>query len=542
MDDNRNDAQLVTAYLAGDRNALAAIYDRYADALHDTAAAMLRDRHDAADATQDVFVVAAERLHQLRDRDRLKPWLFAVLRNDVFRRTKRRGRSRATDFTAIGAVEMAASPDPAAEGATVALEQLAGELRDAAAGLDERDRLVLELSARQGLAGPDLADALGVSVDQSYVLVHRMRERVERSLGALAVARAGRRDCADLNRMLEGWDGRYGVLVRKRVARHIERCDLCAQTKRRFAAVPLIALAPAITAPPSLRDAILASSTAQRHESDRFDAFATDTGFPAAPSPPRPARLVPALVAAAVLLPIVAAGVLLVTSAGPAPDAEMALPIAPGDQSVDTVASLGPTTTPGLAAPTVVASTATEPTTSPAPSPSTSAPTAITQPPVIVTVPPTAPQTPPRFPDTTVPDTTIPDTTIPDTTGPGTTGPGTTSAPEPRGPGALIVATSPDVDPPNVQITRARPTVSCPWSAPIVIGASVADPSTIGSVTLSWSGPGASGSTPMSRSGGEWNGVLDLDQVDGTWSYAVAAVDAAGNRGTASGSTVVAGC
>lgn len=526
MDDSRSDAQLVTAYLAGDRHALAAIYDRYADALHDTAAAMLRDRHEAADATQDVFVVAAERLRQLRDRERLKPWLFAVLRNDVFRRTKRRGRTRATDFTAIGAVEMAASPDPAAEGATVALEQLAGELRDAAAGLDERDQLVLELSARQGLAGPDLADALGVSVDQSYVLVHRMRERVERSLGALAVARAGRRDCADLNRMLEGWDGQYGVLVRKRVARHIERCDLCAQTKRRFAAVPLIALAPAVAAPPSLRELVLSSGTAQRDESDRLDDFA-DTGFPTAPSPPRPGRLVPALVAAAVLLPIVAAGVLLVTSAGPAPDTEMALPIAPGDQSVETVAALGPTTTPGLAASTAVSSTATTPTTSPTTGSSTSGPNAITQPPVIVTAPPTAAPTPPRFPDTTVPDATRP---------------GTTGAPEPVGPGALVVATSPDVDPPTVEITRGRPTLTCPWSAPVVIGGSVSDPSTIDSVTLSWSGPGAPGSTPMTRSGGEWTGVLDLDQINGTWSYVVAAVDAAGNRGTASGTTVVAGC
>ena len=66
--DSRTDEQLVTAHLGGEREALAGIYDRYADALHDTAVAMLRDRHDASDAVQDVFLIAAERLSQLATR------------------------------------------------------------------------------------------------------------------------------------------------------------------------------------------------------------------------------------------------------------------------------------------------------------------------------------------------------------------------------------------------------------------------------------------------------------------------------------------
>ena len=61
------DADLVHAHLAGDRAALAAIYDRYAASLYDTAAALLRDPHEAADAVQDTFVAASQHLGQLRD-------------------------------------------------------------------------------------------------------------------------------------------------------------------------------------------------------------------------------------------------------------------------------------------------------------------------------------------------------------------------------------------------------------------------------------------------------------------------------------------
>jgi DNA-directed RNA polymerase specialized sigma24 family protein len=74
-EDSRSDAELVAAAIAGDRGAFAAIYDRYADRLHDFCWSLLRDRDEAADATQDAFLLAAERLGQLRDPERLRPWL-----------------------------------------------------------------------------------------------------------------------------------------------------------------------------------------------------------------------------------------------------------------------------------------------------------------------------------------------------------------------------------------------------------------------------------------------------------------------------------
>ena len=254
------DAQLVTAYLAGDQNALASIYDLYASGLYDTAAAMLSDRHDAADMVQDVFCIAAERLSQLRDPNRLKPWLYAVLRNEVYRRTKKRKRATPTDFQSATVPDVVAAFDPNAEGATASFDELAELVRSAAAGLDERDRLVLELSVRQGLTGTDLADALGVSPEQSYSLVHRMRDRVEKSLGAFTVAKMGRNDCKELASIISGWNGEFSVLIRKRVARHIDECAICEKTRSKFAPLALFGAAPVFLLPIGLRDKVLAAT------------------------------------------------------------------------------------------------------------------------------------------------------------------------------------------------------------------------------------------------------------------------------------------
>ncbi len=334
MTELSTDARLVTDFLAGDKSALAAIYDRYAAGLYDTAAAMLSDRHDAADMVQDVFCIAAERLSQLREPDRLKPWLYSVLRHEVYRRTKKRKRATPVDFQDERTPDVASGYDPHAAGEAVAHDELAALVRSAASGLDERDRLVLELSVRQGLSGSDLADALGVSPEQSYSLVHRMRDRVEKSLGALTVAKAGRRDCERLAEILSGWDGELTVLLRKRVNRHIEECATCDRTRKTFAPLALFGAAPAFVLPFGLRDKVLAaalpgggtsgsadgtssgstttSGATRRAREIRFDAH---KGFPRAA---RAGRHTVAWAATAAVVAVIGGGVLVATGDGDA--------------------------------------------------------------------------------------------------------------------------------------------------------------------------------------------------------------------------------
>ena len=50
----------------------------------------------------------------------------------------------------------------------------------------------------------------------------------------------GRRDCPDLAGVLADWDGTFSVLVRKRVARHVDSCDICDRRKKKYAVVPML--------------------------------------------------------------------------------------------------------------------------------------------------------------------------------------------------------------------------------------------------------------------------------------------------------------
>lgn len=76
------DGEIVAAVVSGDPGALIAAYDQYGPGLYTYCRSLVSNPVDAADAVQDTFVVAATRLGGLRDPGRLRPWLYAVARNE----------------------------------------------------------------------------------------------------------------------------------------------------------------------------------------------------------------------------------------------------------------------------------------------------------------------------------------------------------------------------------------------------------------------------------------------------------------------------
>ncbi len=88
------DREIVAAIVAGDPAGLEAAYDRYAPGLYAYCRSLLTEPADAADAVQDTFIIAAGKLSALRDQERLRPWLYAVARNECRHRLRSAGSFR----------------------------------------------------------------------------------------------------------------------------------------------------------------------------------------------------------------------------------------------------------------------------------------------------------------------------------------------------------------------------------------------------------------------------------------------------------------
>jgi RNA polymerase sigma factor (sigma-70 family) len=164
---------------------------------------------------QDTFVIAASSLAGLRGQHRLRPWLYAVARNECHRRL----RARATQVT-TPLDEMPDVTDTSADVSGEAeREELRALVRSAVRGLNAGEQDLIELQLRQGLDAAEIAAVLGVSRNHAHALLSRARGQLEISLGALLVARSGREDCAALNAMLEDWDGRHAGIRPERDGR-----------------------------------------------------------------------------------------------------------------------------------------------------------------------------------------------------------------------------------------------------------------------------------------------------------------------------------
>ncbi|SCF41903.1 RNA polymerase sigma factor, sigma-70 family [Micromonospora echinospora] len=222
----QDDRTLVEAVRRGERAGLEGLYRRYADRLYTYARVLVREPEAAADAVHDAFLTASQRIDQLRDPDRLRPWLYAIVRNECLRQIRDRSRSSPLDEADEPVADTA---DPGTDVNTAQVREL---VHTAAAALNPGDREVVHLAIRHDLSSVDIGAALGVPANHAHARLSRARTQLERALGALLVARSGARDCPALAETIDGWQGTLTPTLRKRVARHIDNCASCGLLRR----------------------------------------------------------------------------------------------------------------------------------------------------------------------------------------------------------------------------------------------------------------------------------------------------------------------
>jgi RNA polymerase sigma-70 factor, ECF subfamily len=133
------------------------------------ARALLGDDGEADDLIQDTLERAIERLHQWRDGDNPRKWLFSILHNlhiDELRRKSRRPPHVGLDN--VGADQSA----PAADGAS------GRDLDTALHLLSQEQRQVVLLVGLEGLSYAETADVLSVPVGTVMSRLARGRDRL----------------------------------------------------------------------------------------------------------------------------------------------------------------------------------------------------------------------------------------------------------------------------------------------------------------------------------------------------------------------------
>ncbi len=166
------------------------VYDRYKNDVYRLALHLTRDRGEAEDMFQEVWLRVVRRLPEIVERKNLKPWLAVIVTNlyrDMLRKKRIRrlfflGGTKGEMTEAAAAEETAVSTsDPARR------EEKAATRRDidrALARLPEKQRRVFVLKEIEGLEQTEIAAALRIPVGTVKSLMYRAVRRLQRELAS----------------------------------------------------------------------------------------------------------------------------------------------------------------------------------------------------------------------------------------------------------------------------------------------------------------------------------------------------------------------
>jgi RNA polymerase sigma-70 factor, ECF subfamily len=160
---------------AGDRDAFAALVERYWGSVRAWLTGLIGRVHLAEDLTQEAFLKAWVALPGLAAVESFRVWLFRIARNEYLAALRR------PQNTSAG--ELPDSPDPAPGPASAAIEQeeLAA-LRDAIGKLPVPYREAYLLWTHENLLYPEIARILDVSEETARWRVCEARRRLTRIL------------------------------------------------------------------------------------------------------------------------------------------------------------------------------------------------------------------------------------------------------------------------------------------------------------------------------------------------------------------------
>lgn len=211
-----DDARLVWDVASGSQDALGALYDRYADAVHAAASRLTSDRQVAEEVVQETFLALWNRA-ELFDptAGSLAAWLYTIARNRTVDRLRAAGRR--PSLVALSPAGVDAQADAAALERLASVGQVVGGA-DAVAGpeaalqstelrrvlqqalreMPEQERTVIVLAYQDELSQAEIAGRLGWPLGtvktRTRRALRRLREVLADELGAdrgFDVARIG---------------------------------------------------------------------------------------------------------------------------------------------------------------------------------------------------------------------------------------------------------------------------------------------------------------------------------------------------------------
>ncbi len=181
MSTGLNDNEIISKVLSGDYQAYAGLVNRYQNYVFTLTLRIVKNREDAEEVAQDVFIKAYKYLADFRGASQFTTWLYTIVNNTCisFLRKKK------LDIHSLDnekVFEMADNQDSGMRANMVEQKSKIAMVNEAIGLLNPDDAQIITLFYKAEQSLEETAQVLGIEVNAAKVRLHRARTRLKEKM------------------------------------------------------------------------------------------------------------------------------------------------------------------------------------------------------------------------------------------------------------------------------------------------------------------------------------------------------------------------
>ena len=182
-----DESELINEVKAGKAAAFKTLVEQYQDRVINTCYGFVRDKEDARDVAQDVFIEIYQSLENFREEAKLSTWIYriSVTKSLDFLRRKNR-KKRMGQFKRLFSIDDIAErlEQPSGSNPDIDAEKMERDriLQQAIDRLPENQKIAITLSKYEGFSNKEISEIMNTSISSVESLIHRAKVNLKKKL------------------------------------------------------------------------------------------------------------------------------------------------------------------------------------------------------------------------------------------------------------------------------------------------------------------------------------------------------------------------
>ena len=178
---DHEETEMISRCQQGDQEALKEIYEKYHKKIYRIAYSVVRQREEAFDVVQEVFIKLFRSIRNFKGRSHFYTYLYRMAMNTAIDHKRKTGKQYMSSLDEEGSFEPSDQPEKGPE-KILLQKELEERVKLAMDKLPDEQRAALIFRDVEGLSYQEMAEAMGCSIGTVMSRLHYGRKRMQESL------------------------------------------------------------------------------------------------------------------------------------------------------------------------------------------------------------------------------------------------------------------------------------------------------------------------------------------------------------------------